>query len=187
MRYVLNKGNFKFFAPDDGATGGGSAEGQSTQAEEAKTFTQEEVEAMKAEWEKTTSEKHATEIEKAKQAATKEAERVAKLSADEKKAEELKNLQDKVADLEREKVLSALKEDARAVLEEQKLPSSFLNFVLGEDIDKTKENITTLKKVFDESVQATVEERLKGKTPESGGTGSQDNDIQAQFKAALRA
>lgn len=183
MNYGLKK-NFTFFAPD-GASEGSAGE-QSSQCEGVKTFTQEEVDAMKVEWEKTALDKQTAEIEKAKQAAMKEAERVAKLSADEKKAEELKNLQDKVADLEREKVLSALKEDARTILEEQKLPSSFLSFVLGEDLDKTKESIHALKKAFDESVQATVEERLKGKTPEGSGTGSQGSDIQAQFKAALR-
>lgn len=184
MNYGLKK-NFAFFAPDAGSTSGG-AEGQSSQDEGVKMFTQEQVDALKSEWEKSASEKQIKEIEKAKEEAKKEAERVAKLTADEKKAEEFKSLQDKVAELEREKAFSTLKEQAREMMDKEKLPSSLLEFILGEDVEKTKENISIFKKAFDESVQSTVEERIKGKTPDSGGTGSRTNDIQAQFKAALR-
>ena len=47
------------------------------------------------------------------------------------------------------------------MLEKEKLPGEFLDFVLGGDVEKTGEKIKTLKKVFDDSLQKAVEERMK--------------------------
>lgn len=169
----------------DGANTPQTGEGQ-TQGAEPKTYTEEELATLKAQWEKDSAEKHTAEIEKAKQDAVKEAERLAKLSADDKKAEEFKALEDKVKLLEDEKALSVLKEEARGMLEKEKLPGEFLDFVLGEDVEKTGEKIKTLKKVFDDSLQKAVEERMKGKTPSGGGNTTTGLSVQEQFASALR-
>lgn len=183
--------DLQLFAEDPAAQGNGatspdtSGEGQGKGAE-PKTYTEEELATLKAQWEKDSAEKHTAEIEKAKQDAVKEAARVAKLSADDKKAEEFKALEDKVKLLEDEKAFSALKEEARGMLEKEKLPGEFLDFVLGEDAEKTGEKIKTLKKVFDDSLQKAVEERMKGKTPSVGGNTTTGLSVQEQFASALR-
>ena len=168
----------------DGANTPQTGEGQ-TQGTEPKTYTEEELAALKAKWEKDSAEKHTAEIEKAKEDAVKEAARVAKLSADDKKAEEFKALEDKVKLLEDQKAFSVLKEEARGMLEKEKLPGEFLDFVLGGDVEKTGEKIKTLKKVFDDSLQKAVEERMKGKTPSGGGNTTTEVSVQEQFAAAL--
>ncbi len=190
MKYGLNKINLQLFATDGGTGGGegigntdGTGEGRGT---EPKAYTEDELATLKAEWEKSAQIKYAADLEQAKQDAVKEAERVAKLSADEKKAEEFKKLEDKVKLLEDEKALSALKEEARGMLEKEKLPGEFLDFVLGEDAEKTGEKIKTLKKVFDDSLQKAVEERMKGKTPSVGGNTTTGLSVQEQFASALR-
>lgn len=183
--------NLQLFAESQATQGDGatnhatSGEGQ-TQGTEPKTYTEEELATLKAQWEKDSAEKHTAEIEKAKQDAVKEAERVAKLSADDKKAEEFKKLEDKVKLLEDEKAFSALKEEAREMLGKENLPGEFLDFVLGENVEKTGEKIKTLKKVFDDSLQKAVEERMKGKTPSVGGNTTTGLSVQEQFASALR-
>ena len=182
--------NLQLFAESQATQGDGAntpqtGEGQ-TQGAEPKTYTEEELATLKAQWEKASAEKHTAEIEKAKQDAVKEAERVAKLSADDKKAEEFKKLEDKVKLLEDEKALSALKEEAREMLGKENLPGEFLEFILGNTSEKTSENIKSLKKVFDDSLQKAVEERMKGKTPSGGGNTTTEVSVQEQFASALR-
>lgn len=182
--------NLQLFAESQATQGDGAntpqtGEGQ-TQGTEPKTYTEEELAALKAKWEKDSAEKHTAEIEKAKKDAVKEAERVAKLSVDDKKAEEFKALEDKVKLLEDEKAFSALKEEAREMLGKENLPREFLDFVLGENAEKTGEKIKTLKKVFDDRLQKAVEERMRGKTPSSGGNTTTEVSVQEQFASALR-
>lgn len=182
--------DLQLFAEDPTTQGSGtsdpveSGKGQA-QSTESKTYTEEEFATLKAQWEKDSATKHTAEIEKAKKEAIKEAERVAKLSADDKKAEEFKALEEKVKTLESEKALSELKAEARELLGKENLPGEFLEFVLGEDVEKTDERIKTLKKVFDDSLQKAVEERMKGKTPSSGGNTTTEVSVQEQFAAAL--
>lgn len=169
----------------DGVGAAQNGEGQS-QGTEPKTYTEEELATLKAQWEKDSAAKHSAEIEKAKKEAVEEAQRVAKLSAEDKKAEEFKALENKVKLLEDEKAFSALKEEAREMLGKENLPGEFLDFVLDENTEKTGEKIKTLKKVFDDSLQKAVEERMKGKTPSGGGNTTTEVSVQEQFASALR-
>ena len=92
----------------------------------------------------------------------------------------------RIESLEKEKELGILKEKALNALSEQKLPNSFLNFVIGVDEKATFDNISAIKSEFDSAVQAQVEERLKGKTPNISNTGGKSDDIATQFANALR-
>ena len=65
-----------------------------------------------------------------------------------------------------------LKADAREVLAEKQIPTEFLDMLLGSDLKETKANADAFKTKFDAAVQAQVEKRLAGKTPQ-GGNGSQ--------------
>ena len=89
---------------------------------------------------------------------------------------------------EREKSLAAREEaislrertaDAKALLAENGLPASFTEMVVGKDTVETKKNVEAFRSQFDSAVQAQVEKRLSGKTPEAGsgvsGAGSGDS------------
>ena len=56
--------------------------------------------------------------------------------------------------------------------EEKQIPTEFLDMLLGSDLKETKANADAFKTKFDAAVQAQVEKRLAGKTPQ-GGNGSQ--------------
>lgn len=103
------------------------------------------------------------------QEALKEKDRLAQLSDKEKKEEELSSreqeLNNRLAEIERKE----LRSDAVETLTEKGLSSDFADFVLGEDAEKTLENINAIKKVFDESVNNAVKEKLRQDTPPAGG------------------
>ena len=72
--------------------------------------------------------------------------------------------------------LAIQKDETRKLLEEEKLPASFLNFVLvPKDETKTKLNISELKKVFDEEVKKGVEAKIPSHKP-SFNDGKKDNN-----------
>ena len=116
-----------------------------------------------------------------------EAEKLAKLSKEEKLAHEE---QKRIAALEEREAAVPKREleaETAKLLSEKQIPDSVLGLVIGKDADETKKNIDTFKTVFDEAVQKAVETRLAGKTPTTGTgtTGTKTDDIRSQFKKAL--
>lgn len=107
----------------------------------------------------------------AQEAAVAEALKVAGMDAESKKQYEkeqaAKELETRAAELARRE----LKADAREVLQEREVPMEFLDMLLGKDMKETKGNIDTFKNRFDAAVQAQVEKRMVGKTPQSGNSG----------------
>lgn len=108
----------------------------------------------------------------AQEAAVAEALKVAGMDADSKakyqKQQEDEKFKQREADLARRE----LKADARSVLEEKEVPAEFLDMLLGRDMKETKANVDTFKTAFDAAVQAQVEKRLVGKTPQTGNGGA---------------
>lgn len=108
----------------------------------------------------------------AQEAAVAEALKVAGMDADSKakyqKEQEDQKLKQREADLARRE----LKADARSVLEDKEVPAEFLDMLLGRDMKETKANVDTFKTAFDAAVQAQVEKRLVGKTPQTGNGGA---------------
>lgn len=104
----------------------------------------------------------------AQEAAVAEALKVAGMDADSKakyqKEQEDQKLKQREADLARRE----LKVEARGVLEEKEVPAEFLDMLLGKDMKETKANVDAFKTAFDAAVQAQVEKRLVGKTPQTG-------------------
>ncbi|MDR4987170.1 DUF4355 domain-containing protein [Bacillus cereus] len=122
----------------------------------------------------------AAKIELAKQ----EAEELAKLSADErakverekealKFQEEQKSFESERQAFQREKLLLETEKQLSA----EKLAPEFASFVLGEDAEKTHENIKVFKDKFQQAVQAQVNDVLKGKAPLVGAGGKQLSEI----------
>lgn len=151
-----------------------------------KTYTDEDINVLKQQWQKENEEEYNTKLKEDIAKAIEEEKRLSKLSKDEKDAEEKQKLLSRIESLEKEKELGMLKEKALNALSEQKLPNSFLNFVIGVDEKATLDNISAIKTAFDTAVQAQVEERLKGKTPNISNTGGKSDDIATQFANALR-
>lgn len=107
----------------------------------------------------------------AQEAAVAEALKVAGMDAESKKQYEkeqaARELETRAAELARRE----LKADAREVLHEKEVPMEFLDMLLGKDMKETQGNIDTFKNRFDAAVQAQVEKRMVGKTPQSGNSG----------------
>lgn len=129
---------------------------------EADKRVQEALKTAKSKWEKEWTGK----LEEAKT----EAERLAKLSADEKKAEEDRLRAEELAKKDRELTARELQLEAVDELNKRKLPVGFAKILLGETAEDTLEKIKLFETAFREAVQAEVDSKLKGRTPE-GATG----------------
>lgn len=130
-----------------------------------KTFTQEEIDAMiearlKREREKIKKEKEKKEKEKKKEEMTPEE----KEKAD--NAEQLKQMQEMMAELKREKAINA----ATTVLSEKGLPVGMAKFVIGETDEDTLENINSIDKMIKDHIKAEVDKKVKSNVPGSGNT-----------------
>ena len=197
----FRKINLQLFAADTGA--GGSSQGADTSANtvqnsndgdnqnsnadgNTKTYTQDDIAKLKEDWANEQESSYQSKLKDGIAKAIEEEKRLSKLSKDEKDAEEKQKLLSRIESLEKEKELGILKEKALNALSEQKLPNSFLNFVIGANEKATLDNISAIKSAFDSAVQALVEERLKGKTPNISNTGGKSDDIATQFANALR-
>lgn len=137
---------------------------ETKQEKTERTFTRAEIgkilAAERAKWE----DEQAEIIEQAKS----EGERLAKMTKDERaKEEEARRIQ---AIEERERVLAEkeMRVATQTLLSEEGLPVEFLDFVISETAEVTKEKIGLLRSVFDKAVESRVDERLAQKVPRKG-------------------
>lgn len=119
-----------------------------------------------------------------KQAAIEEALKKAKMTADEKAKYEQETKLKEIEEREKQIALRELKADTAKILAQKNIPSNMLDFLVGEDLEKTKSNIDSFKVEFDKALQTQLEERLKGKAPSLSNINS-NNTIEEQFKKAL--
>lgn len=143
------------------------------------TLTQEQVNSLIAERLAEANAKHEKVMaEKIKQAQT-EAERLAKLSADEKADEERKKRDETTSARETELTLREMKLEAKELLEKKGISATLVDLVVVADADKTKSNVDALEKAFNKAVEDKVTEKLKGKSPEdikpTGNKGASTN------------
>lgn len=143
---------------------------------EVKTYTQEEFQAetekliakavaeAQGKWNTDFEVKLKEETEKAAQRAKMSAEERAKAEFD----EQVKNFNDEKAKYDAER----LEFDCTKQLAANSLPVEFSKMLTGTTAEETKTNIENFKTAFTKAVEAAVEEKLKGKTPETGGGGT---------------
>ena len=123
-----------------------------------KTFTKEQLNKYlateKAKW------KQESEAEKS------EAERLAKLSAEEKTAEKEKKLAEKEIELNYKELVG----NAKDVLSDKGLPASFANWIVSKDdtAEKVTEKIEDFSKKFNSELEKMVVKRLAGDVPKAG-------------------
>ncbi len=152
-------------------TGEGKPEGEETPPAD-KTFTQSELDSHVSKAVNTALEnrdvKHKKEMQQAIDDAIAEKERLSKLSEKERKEEQMTQREKEIAEREAEIERKVLRSEAVDDLQKKQLPSEFADFLLGEDAEKTLDNINTFKKTFDEAVNASVKEKLRQDTPPAG-------------------
>lgn len=131
------------------------------------------LETAKSKWE---TEK-ATELEKAKT----EAQKLAKMTADQKAEYEAQKKLDDLAKREKEITTRELKAQAYETLAEKGLPKDLIDILNYENADTCNKSIESVEKAFQAAVEKAVNEKLRGKETPKGRQGRVDND------AALRA
>lgn len=149
------------------------------------TYTQEQLDQIKADWEKDLQTKLDAAAQTAKQEGISEADRLAKMTETERLQEQLKAAQAENAKYKTGEAKTKLEAEAVKVLADEKLPAEFAKMVMSDHAEGIKENIKQVKATFDAAVQAEVENRLKSKTPSAGGASTETDDITAQVKAII--
>jgi DNA polymerase II small subunit/DNA polymerase delta subunit B len=132
---------------------------------EVKTYTQEEVESLLQQETDRRVTAALKKAEKKKDAAVKEAERLAKMNDEERFQEELKQRENAIAEKERQLALAENKATAADVLSQRGISTKLTSLVLAEDAEDMMNNISLLEAEFKASVKAEVEKRLTTSTP----------------------
>lgn len=123
------------------------------------------------------TEKLRTELEQERKKRA-EAERLSKLSEDERREAELESTRRELEEQRREFEREKIKFETAKVLSQRGLPVEFTDYLLADDAAKTLERIATFEKTYRKGIEAAVNERLKGKAPPissdkpTGATGS---------------
>lgn len=130
-----------------------------------KTFTQQEVEEMLA--------KRLAREKKETQKAIEEAEKLAKMNADEKQKYEFEKLQRENQELRAAQNRSLMGKEASRMLAESEIIATeeILNLVVKEDAEQTKEAVTAFTKLVGDLVEKSVKDKLRG-TPPKKPTGN---------------
>lgn len=100
-----------------------------------------------------------------------EAEKLAKMTKEEKAAYEKKQLEKEIAELKKEKEVAGLTTQARKLLTDEgvNVPDALLSGLIREDAEKTGEAVKEFVKLFNEAVSEAVKAKARQRTPEEGG------------------
>ncbi|GGJ86011.1 hypothetical protein GCM10007063_05620 [Lentibacillus kapialis] len=102
--------------------------------------------------------------------AKKQGEEYAKLTKQQQQEKDYEKRMEKLEEKERELNMRQLTSEVEADLKENSLPVDFAHSLVAlEDNEKIKESIKSIKKTFDEAVNAQVKEQLRQDTPKVGG------------------
>lgn len=134
------------------------------------TFTQSELDSLIDKRTAKALETAKQKWEEEKQNAVNQAEKLAKLSAAERKEAEDKAKQEAMDKREQELNQREMRYEAQHQLEENALPTDFVDMVMSDDAEKVSKNIAALKSQFDKAVEASVTEKMRGNTPKAGKT-----------------
>lgn len=111
-----------------------------------------------------------------------EADKLAKMNKEEK-AEYLRKKQEKeLSDREAAVTRKELMAEAKNTLVEKKLPVELAEVLNYTDADSCNKSIAAVEKAFQETVEAAVQERLKGGVPPKKAFGQDDTDLTKQVE-----
>lgn len=183
----------QLFAEEASAAGSendpaGNTENESAATEQGKesksTKTADEKKYSDADLDKIIGKKFAQWQEK-KEKEVKEAEKLAKMSEQEKAEHQRDELQKELDALKKEKALAEMSKTARKLLSEKNITVSdeLLSMMVTTDATETKTAIDSFAKLFEESVESTVKERLRGEVPKtSTGASAPLTEIEKRIK-----
>lgn len=138
---------------------------ETTVEQTPKTYTEEEVkEMLQREGDKRVS-AAMKKAERKKEAAVKEAQRLAQMNDEQKYQYELEQREKAIAEKEKELSLAENKATASAVLADRGLSPQLVDMVVAEDAEEMMDKINRLDTAFKASVKEEVEKRLASKTP----------------------
>lgn len=184
------KMNLQFFAEGDGAGGEGAGDGGDGN-QEPKSFddvlknkdyqaefdrrVQKAIETAKSKWEALMDDKLT------------EAEKMAKMTKEEKAAYQQKKNEQALADREAAVTRRELMAEAKNSLAEKNLPVELAEVLNYADADTCKKSLETVEKAFQKAVQAGVEERLKGDKPlKKAGQTDEMSELEKQIYEAMK-
>lgn len=115
-------------------------------------------------------EKKFAEWQKKQEKKVSEAERLSKMTAEEKANERIKQLEERLAAADKEKAVAAMSRQARAILAEKNINvnDELLANLVADDADATKANCENFISMFTAAVEKAVKEKVKGDTPKAG-------------------
>jgi len=105
-----------------------------------------------------------------------EADKLAKMNADQKAEYEKKKHEEALAKRESDITRRELRATALESLAEKGLPKTLADILDYADADSTSKSIETVEKAFRDAVETAVNERLKGTPPKGGGGTSKEVD-----------
>lgn len=99
-----------------------------------------------------------------------EAERLSKMTAEEKAAEKLKALEDKIRGYEVAAARAEMTKQARAILSDKNIhvDDALLTNLIAEDAESTKASVESFVTLFNSAVEKAVKDALKGESPKAG-------------------
>lgn len=106
--------------------------------------------------------------------AVKEAEKLAKMNAQQKQEYELEQAQKRIQELEQRENLYQMKSEANKMLSEKGISvnDDLLNFVAKDTAEETQEMVNTFIEVVNSEVQKQVAEKLRGGSPKTSDKGT---------------
>ena len=118
------------------------------------------------------------EWEKRQQKKTTEAERLGKMTAEEKANERIKALEDKLAEAERKEARAAMTKEARAILHTANINISdeLLANLVSDNAETTQASVKSFITLFNSAVEKAVKEAYKGETPKTGGAATRTKE-----------
>ena len=133
--------------------------------EEEQTEQQEEM-IPKSEMEKIIKERVKRE-QKAREKAVEEAEKLAKMNADEKREHERQKLEEELAEYKRKDQFYSMSKEASKMLSEHNIHADdeLLSFVVKDDAEATQAAVNSFVTMFNDKVEEGVKQALSGKSP----------------------
>lgn len=156
----------------DHGTGGGGSDDDDPEYDDPdedddpdgeKRYTVKEVDELikrkKAEWEKTRKKEDD------------EAKKFAKMNAQEKAEYKQQQLEKRIQELEDEKTLAGMRDEARKQLSEKgiNISDNLLEFMVSKDAEKTKKAVDSFAELFNAAVNEAVKGKARQTTPKEGG------------------
>lgn len=102
-----------------------------------------------------------------------EAEKLAKMTKEEKAEYKTRQLEKELADLKRQNAVTEMAKTARKMLadEEINIPDELLGHLVSDNAEDTKTAVESFSKLYKAAVQAAVKDALKGNAPKGGSGG----------------